>query len=235
MTKNDDYQQRAADFLRQWQDQMTRQMNNPDAIAAMLAAMQQFGAPPHDANARRPAHAPDARHDAIGDLTERLHALEQQLHSEIVGKTAQLQVTDKGLVVTFAADALFDQGKSKLKTEAYAALDAVYRVLSGIASGSRIEIGGHTDNEAVQASGWKSGWELSAARALSVVHYFQDEKGIAGWRLSVAVFGEYRPVADNSTKEGRQANRRIEIVITPRMPQVQEIALPQTKTSEATR
>lgn len=174
---------------------------------------------------------PDAR---VDELAQARDALEQQLHSEIVGKTAQLQVTDKGLVVTFPADALFDQGKSKLKTEAYAALDAVYRVLSGIASGSRIEIGGHTDNEAVQASGWKSGWELSAARALSVVHYFQDEKGIAGWRLSVAVFGEYRPVADNSTKEGRQANRRIEIVITPRMPQVQEIALPQTKTSEAT-
>ena len=79
MGKNDDYQSRAADFLRQWQEQMTRHMTNPDTIAAMLAAMQQFGATPHDANARRPAHAPDARDDAIGDLAKRLHAVEQQL------------------------------------------------------------------------------------------------------------------------------------------------------------
>ena len=79
MTKNQDYQQRAADFLRQWQQQMTQQMGNPDTIAAMLAAMQHFGAPPHDANARRPAHAPDARDDAIGDIARRLHAVEQQL------------------------------------------------------------------------------------------------------------------------------------------------------------
>lgn len=169
----------------------------------------------------------------VDELAQARDALEQQLHTEILEKSAQLQVTDKGLVVTFPADALFDQGKSKLRTEAYAALDAVSRVLSGVGSGARIEIGGHTDNEPVQASGWKSGWELSVARALSVVHYFQDEKGIAGWRLSVAGFGEHRPVADNSTKEGRQANRRIEIVITPRMPQAQEITLPQIKTSEA--
>jgi uncharacterized protein YPO0396 len=79
MTQKQDYQQRAAEFLRQWQEQMTRQMSNPDTIAAMLAAMQQFGAPPHDANARRPAHAPDARDDAIGDLAKRLDAVEQQL------------------------------------------------------------------------------------------------------------------------------------------------------------
>ncbi|MFZ4541560.1 MAG: hypothetical protein ACOYNL_07095 [Rickettsiales bacterium] len=58
---------------------MTRQMTNPDAIRSILEAMQQFGAKPHDANARRPAHAPDARHDAVWDLAKRLHAVEQQL------------------------------------------------------------------------------------------------------------------------------------------------------------
>ena len=79
MTKKQDTNQRAGEFLRQWQEQMTRQMTNPDTIAAMLAAMQQFGAPPHDANARRPAHAPDARDDAIGDIAKRLSAVEQQL------------------------------------------------------------------------------------------------------------------------------------------------------------
>ena len=79
MGSNNDNQRRAAEFLRQWQEQMTKQMTNPDAIRAMLDAMQHFGKPAHDANARRPAHAPDARDDAIGDLAKRLHAVEQQL------------------------------------------------------------------------------------------------------------------------------------------------------------
>lgn len=79
MTGPKDNQQRAAEFLRQWQEQMTKQMTNPDAIRAMLDAMQQFGKPPHDANARRPAHAPDARDDAIRDLAKRVHALEHEL------------------------------------------------------------------------------------------------------------------------------------------------------------
>lgn len=86
MTGPQDNQQRAAEFLRQWQEQMTKQMSNPDAIRAMLDAMQQFGKPAHDANARRPAHAPDARDDAIGDLAKRVHALERelrQLHARV--------------------------------------------------------------------------------------------------------------------------------------------------------
>lgn len=79
MNSNSDNQRRAAEFLREWQAQMTRQMTSPDAIRAMLEAMQQFGKPPHDANAQHPAHAPDARDDAIGDLAKRLHAVEREL------------------------------------------------------------------------------------------------------------------------------------------------------------
>lgn len=79
MPSKQDNQQRAEDFLRQWQEQMTRQMTSPDAINAMLAAMKQFGSAPDDANARRPAHAPDARDAAIRDLAERVRAMERQL------------------------------------------------------------------------------------------------------------------------------------------------------------
>lgn len=79
MNSNSDNQRRAAEFLRQWQEQMTKQMTSPDAIRAMLEAMQPFGKPAHDANARRPAHAPDARDDAIGDLAKRVRAVEREL------------------------------------------------------------------------------------------------------------------------------------------------------------
>jgi chemotaxis protein MotB len=86
----------------------------------------------------------------------------------------------------------------------------------------KIGIEGHTDNEPIQASGWKSNWELSAARALGVLHYLQDEKRVEGWRLSAIGYGEQQPVADNAAKDGRQLNRRVEIVIMPKISKVRE-------------
>jgi len=80
-----------------------------------------------------------------------------------------------------------------------------------------VGIEGHTDNQPIQYSGWKSNWELSAARALSVLHYLADEKGVAPVRLSAIGYGENQPVASNDTKEGRKENRRVEVVILPKM------------------
>jgi chemotaxis protein MotB len=85
-----------------------------------------------------------------------------------------------------------------------------------------VGIEGHTDNEQIKFSGWKSNWELSAARALSVLHYLVDEKKISGKRVSAIGYGEYRPVTSNDTREGRQQNRRVEVVILPRVTKVKE-------------
>ena len=78
-----------------------------------------------------------------------------------------------------------------------------------------IRIEGHTDNVPISKSGWKSNWDLSAARAVSVLHYIVDEHNIEPTRLSATGYGEYHPVDSNETKEGRQRNRRVEIVILP--------------------
>ena len=77
-------------------------------------------------------------------------------------------------------------------------------------------IEGHTDNQPIKYSGWKSNWELSAHRALSVLHHLKDT-GIAPERLSAIGYGEYRPVASNQSTQGQQLNRRVEIVILPRL------------------
>jgi chemotaxis protein MotB len=129
---------------------------------------------------------------------------------------------EKGLVITFVADILFDSGKAKVRPEANETLDKVSRVLIENVADLKIGIEGHTDNEPIKASGWKSNWELSVARALSVLHYLQDEKRVEGWRLSAIGYGEQQPLADNATKEGRQLNRRVEIVIMPKVSKVRE-------------
>ncbi|MDD2703243.1 MAG: OmpA family protein, partial [Candidatus Omnitrophica bacterium] len=110
---------------------------------------------------------------------------------------------------------LYDSGNAKLRPEAYMALDKVAEVLKGGVPDSNIGIEGHTDDQPIKYSSWKSNWELSAARALGVLHYLIDKGGIVPARLSVSAFGEYQPVAPNGTKEGSQLNRRVEIVILP--------------------
>jgi len=153
----------------------------------------------------------------VDELAQLKRLLEDRLSKEIQDKQVSLKMMDKGLVITFVADVLFDSGKSKIRPEAYGALDKVARVLNENVPDLNIGIEGHADNQPIKYSGWKSNWELSTARALSVLHYLVDEKGINPQRVSAIGYGEFRPVASNDTKEGRQLNRRVEIVILPRL------------------
>lgn len=152
--------------------------------------------------------------------TKRL--LSERLKQEITDKEVRLEMAEKGLVITFLADILFASGKAKIKTSAYATLDKVARVLTENASDMNIGIEGHTDNVPIKHSRWKSNWELSSQRALSVLHYLVDKKGIEGRRISAIGYGEFRTVVSNDTKEGRQLNRRVEIVILPKIAKLKE-------------
>lgn len=108
---------------------------------------------------------------------------------------------------------LFDSGKADLKAEGKALLDEVANELKTNYAGKKIAIDGHTDTDPIRASGWKSNWELGAARALAVLHYLEDKGGIAGENLSAATYSYHRKVAENDTAEGKAKNRRSEIVI----------------------
>jgi len=160
--------------------------------------------------------------EKIGELSSQLdqlrqtkQLLEQRLKQEIADKQVSLRMAEKGLVITFLAEVLFDSGKAKLRREAFPALDKVTKVLAENVSDMDIGIEGHTDNQPIRFSGWKSNWELSSARAMSVLHYLVDKKEIDPARVSAIGYGQYRPVASNDTTEGRQLNRRVEIVILP--------------------
>jgi chemotaxis protein MotB len=153
----------------------------------------------------------------LDELTQTKKLLEERLSQEINDKQVKLQMMEKGLVITFVADVLFDSGKAKIKPEAYPILDKVARVLKENIPELGVGIEGHTDNVPIKHSGWKSNWELSTTRALSVLHYLVDQKEILPDRVSAIGYGEYKPVASNDTKEGRAANRRVEVVILPRL------------------
>lgn len=171
---------------------------------------------------RSDAQRIDDLSNQLDELSQAKRLLEERLGQEISDKQVKLQMMEKGLVITVVGDLLFDSGKAKIRSEAYPLLDKVSAVLKDNMAGFNIGIEGYTDNVSIKHSNWKSNWELSTARSLSVLHFLVNEKGISPERLSAIGFGEYRPVSSDETREGRELNRRVEIVIQPKISKVKE-------------
>lgn len=171
----------------------------------------------------------------VEELEATKRMLEDRLSREIGDKQVLLELASRGLVITMANDILFDSGKAKLKRDAHGLLKKISAVIKETAPDRDIGVEGHTDNVPIKYSGWKSNWELSTARATSVLHYIIDECGIAPQKLSAIGYGEFRSVDTNETKAGRANNRRVEIIILPKEMTKKSYEEIQSKTSEEAR
>ncbi len=160
------------------------------------------------------------RIQSLEEEVDRLAGIKAELENKLKGiEGVSLSMEDRGLVITFLDEVLFDSGKAKIKSEAFPALDKVASVITAKAADLNVGVEGHTDNEPIKYSGWKTNWELSTARSTSVLHYLL-EKGVLPEKVAAIGYGEYRPVASNETPEGRNKNRRVEIVILPELKKV---------------
>lgn len=145
----------------------------------------------------------------------------QELLKEMKSEIAQGQITIKELKGKLTMDVvnkiLFASGEAKVKKEGHEVLDRVVEILKNVKD-KNIRIEGHTDNVKITsrlAKSYPTNWELSSARAINVSKYLQQQ-GIDPTILSATAFGEYQPVADNATPEGRAKNRRIAIILLPK-------------------
>ncbi|MFH1080220.1 MAG: OmpA family protein [Pseudomonadota bacterium] len=145
----------------------------------------------------------------------------ENLMQEMKGEIAQGQITITELRGKLTLDVvdkiLFASGEAEVKPEGLVVLQRVIEVVKDIKD-KAIRIEGHTDNvriSGVLAREYPTNRELSAARALNVAHYLQ-EQGIDPTLLAAVAYGEYKPVADNSTPDGRAKNRRIAIILQPK-------------------
>lgn len=121
------------------------------------------------------------------------------------------------VVISIASAILFKSGSAKIRSESKALLVKFSNLLRRYAN-REVQVQGHTDNVQISdrlAERWETNWELSAARATRVLRYFVEVGNLDPRRVSGTGMGEYRPIADNDTREGRRTNRRIEIVIFP--------------------
>lgn len=135
-----------------------------------------------------------------------LHALEPLV------KDGQVRVTQSslGITVEINASVLFSPGQAKLADNSSLTLQAVAHVIKG--HEHEIHVEGHTDNLPIQTENFPSNWELSSARASSVIRLF-TENGVEAHRLTALGYGENRPIETNETPEGRKRNRRVTIMI----------------------
>jgi chemotaxis protein MotB len=158
-----------------------------------------------------------AKEEKVRNVSSTYEKLLQNMKSEIAQGQATISELKGKLTVNLEAAILFDSGKADLKDAGFAVLQKMVDTLKA-AKDKAIRIEGHTDNAEVSDSlsqAYPSSWELSAARAVNVAKYLQ-QKGLNPAVLSAAAFAEYKPVADNETKQGRAKNRRIGISLVAR-------------------
>jgi chemotaxis protein MotB len=152
----------------------------------------------------------------VDELSNANRTLSRELQDEIAkGDVTIAQLKDR-LTVSVVQEVLFHSGSAEIRADGKKVLDKVARGLKGI-DDRLIMVEGHTDDVPIGpkiAEKFPTNWELSTARATTVVRYLQ-EKGVAPKHLGAAGFSEYRPVAPNDSDRNRQKNRRIDIVLTP--------------------
>lgn len=160
---------------------------------------------------------------------DEMRQLEAQLQLNLKGQGLEIRHQERGVVISLKDSILFAPGQAELSPQARKTLDRVIDQLqtaiqagatpsritgSGSSALSRpIRVEGHTDNSPITTSKYPSNWELSTARATTIVRYLIATRHFSPDKLSAAGYGEFRPVENNSSIEGKQKNRRVDIVI----------------------
>jgi len=155
--------------------------------------------------------------DAKAQDSRLLEAMKNKLAANLSQWIAQgkvsLALDEEGFRISlFDAVAIEEDGKARVRVEAY---DILFEVASILLPHDKrlVYVVGHTDSVPIQSELYPSNWELSVARAVEVVHYLQEHEKMDPKRLVAAGCGPHRPIAENTTADGRRRNRRVEVLI----------------------
>lgn len=166
--------------------------------------------PPRTPGEKSEPNAPGAKSE-LEQMEALKLKLDAKLESENLTSSVKTGIDSRGLVVSLNNAIFFDSGSAQIKKENEKTLLDIARIVNTTNNFIRIE--GHTDNVPMKSEMYPSNWDLSAARAANVVQLFINKADVPPEKLVAVGYGEYRPVADNSTEEGRAKNRRIDIIV----------------------
>jgi chemotaxis protein MotB len=143
-------------------------------------------------------------------LQDLMAKLQQYINQNKLNASISLTDMQEGIKITLKESISFDSGSDQLKSDFIPILSKISGLLKTVDHSIIIE--GHTDNRPIRSSRFPSNWELSGARAASVLHFFHN-RNIDPNRLSYTGYGEYKPIQPNNSSENRAANRRVNIII----------------------
>lgn len=144
-------------------------------------------------------------------LKQKINRLEEIIEENQLTESIEIELTASGVHIRLGDNVLFDLGKAEIRPSAYPVLSGIAETVRG--DFREIYVEGHTDNIPIHTPRFPSNWELSSARALSVVRYLHDREGIPAGHLAAVGHGEHRPLVPNDSPINRARNRRVEIFI----------------------
>lgn len=163
-----------------------------------------------------PPGARSARGQSRGRAEEKdFRQIKSAIEAYLIKQGAQhkvtLAITRRGLIVSLKEAGFFDSGQAVIRKDAYDLINTISEVVTQYNNPLRLE--GHTDNVPISTAQFPTNWELSTARATNALKYLIKNFDVDTDKISATGYGEFRPVADNATAEGRAKNRRVDLVM----------------------
>ena len=158
----------------------------------------------------------ESQQKELDRMSAQANELEQQLAEEIERGEIRLKRLHEKIIINIDDRISFDSGSARLKKDVMNALEKVANILSNYPE-NRIVIEGHTDNVPIKTKRFRDNWQLSSERALAVLNFLLRNTKLDPVRFSAAGFGEYQPIVSNDTPENKSLNRRVDIVVIPRL------------------
>jgi chemotaxis protein MotB len=162
-----------------------------------------------------PSEPAPAATAAAYDLAQLQQQIQAALGKEMQDHEVETRVTPEGFVISLKELGFFSSGQAGLVTPAAGKIERIAKILGQ--HGLELRIEGHSDDQPIHSAQFDSNWELSTARAMAVMKFLVEKDGFDPKKISVAGYGEYRPIADNSTVTGRRANRRVDLVVVSKL------------------
>jgi chemotaxis protein MotB len=186
--------------------------NGITAITPLSPA--QAVAPPIDNINNYDSDGADRNDQADANLSNLVNQVQEFVKSHDLEMDMKVDYDDYSVTMHFADNVFFRTGDAELLPESSTILNNLIALLADIdGMYLRVDIEGHTDNVPIHTAKYPSNWELSTDRAVNSLHYIADTGLVDMEKLSVAGYGEYHPIAENTTADGRAKNRRVDFVI----------------------
>ena len=147
----------------------------------------------------------------IAELLPSLRVLQSQLKPEIASGMLKVSMEARGLVISLRQAAFFPSGQDTIDAGTYSTIEKLAQVILAVPNKVRLE--GHTDAVPIHNARYRSNWELSSARSVTMLELLTTRYNVPESRLSVGGYAETVPISTNDTPEGRAQNRRVDVVI----------------------